>query len=119
MVLPDSVIILREKEFQVIAVVHDTFDSTRDLVRLDNAPDFTSKHCAYQIKRPVQIIARPLDIPCNKVTCIQKMKLTYKEEEVSTYGCIELQFWNAAFNKMGILTQDVAIPAAEVEQNDV
>lgn len=112
---PDSAIVLRGKVYQVIAVVNDTFDSTRDLVRLNYAPDFNSKHCAYQIKRPVQILARSLDIPCDKVIYIRKMKLIYKEDEISTNGHIELRFWNAAFNKMGILTQDVAIPAAEVE----
>ncbi|CAB3999262.1 Hypothetical predicted protein [Paramuricea clavata] len=112
---PDSVIVLREKEYEVISVVNDTFNSTRDLVRLNYAPDFNSKHCAYQVKRPVEILARCLDIPCDKIIGIRKMKLIYKEGKTSTYGRIELRFWNAAFNKMGILTQDIAIPAAEVE----
>ena len=112
---PDSVVVLRGKEYEVIAVVNDTFNLTRDLVRLSYAPDFNSKHCVYQIKRPVEILARSVNIPCHKIIGIRKMKLTYKEGKTSAYGHIELQFWNAAFNKMGILTQDVAFSAAEVE----
>ena len=57
-----------------------------------------------------------MDIPCDKIISIRKMKLTYKEGETSAYGHIKLRFWNAAFNKMGILTQDAAISAAEVEE---
>ena len=61
------------------------------------------------------MLARSVNIPCDKIISIWKMKLTYKEGKTSAYGHIELRFWNATFNKMGTLTQDVSI-SAEVEE---
>ena len=90
MIKPDSVVVLRGKEYEVIAVVNDTFNLTRDLVHLSYAPDFNSKHCVYQIKRLVEILARSVNIPCDKIIGIWKMKLTYKEGKTSAYGHIEL-----------------------------
>lgn len=109
-----DVLLVRGIEYKVIGVSNDAFNQTRDVVRLNQAMNFNSKHCVYEIRKPVNILAYSINIPAQELKCIRKVKLDYNVKENNMFGVLELRFWNAAFNKMGILTHDIAVPPSEL-----
>ena len=118
-ILPGDTLIVRNTRFYVIAVVGDMFDPscTRDVVRLDRSPGFNAQRCRFFIKRPVKIISQEVSLPLTKLKYLRRISLRYhKEDAILQQGEIQINFFNAAFNKCGImtLTHDIAIPVEEL-----
>lgn len=115
-ILPGDTLVIRNMIVHIISVVRDIFDrsSTKDFVRLDRPMNFNAKRCIFFIKRPMKIISQDVFVPLTKLKYVRKVSLTYHREDVILHqGEVQINFFNAAFNKCGIMTHDTAIPVEE------
>ena len=114
-ILPEDTLVIRNMVYCVIAVLRDMFDPSRDIVRLDRSPGFNAKRCSFFVKRPVKIISQEVCLPLTKLKYVRRVSLRYhKEDVILQQGEVQLNYFNAAFNKSGIMTHDIAIPVEEL-----
>ena len=116
-ILPGDTLVIRNMIFYVISVVRDMFDpsGTKDLVRLDRSLHFNARRCIFFIKRPLQIISQEVSLPVTNLKYVRRVSLRYHKEDITLQqGELQITFFNAAFNKCGIMTHDIAIPVEEL-----
>jgi hypothetical protein len=88
---------------------------SKDLVRLDRSLNFNARRCIFFIKRPLQIISQEVSLPVTNLKYVRRVSLRYRKEYITVQqGELQITFFNAAFNKCGIMTHDIAIPVEEL-----